>query len=179
MEIRSENNDTDKNTYGTDRSEMLLDMIASGHKPIGITVMACEETFIFANDEDMGAALEWSKSEWGNEGWWYVLDEWQATRDWYLEGHYKGNEGDAPKVYWIDKGEHRMKRLHSIYTVKLSLGKNVVYEENLPFLVDKPYEHTIRAFMNFILPNMKYDKVEWTYFREIEKNMLGIQFKES
>lgn len=94
-----------KNTYGTDKSELLEKIIAKGFKPIGITVMICEETFIFETEKE---AHEAHKAMDTNEGWWYGFDgkyPWKETEEKYVsdmnkiyDGEYKGL-----KIYWLDK----------------------------------------------------------------------------
>lgn len=88
-------------TYGTPDSEFLKCIISKGYNPIGITIMACEETFIFSTEEE---AYRAHKELDTNEGWWYGLDgeyPWEETRKWYVDKSYNGIEEDAPKVYWL------------------------------------------------------------------------------
>lgn len=94
-----------KNTYGTDKSWMLNELIKAGHKPLAITVMACEETFVFETE----AEIEKARKGWGNEGWWYTKEEFPATREWYVKEFYKGVEKDAPKVYWLNKNDNNQR----------------------------------------------------------------------
>jgi hypothetical protein len=85
--------------YGTPESYMLLDMISKGFKPIAITVMACEETFVFRGSKEAKDTWEIYK----NEGWWYGLDGFIKERIDYVKDLYKGKIEDAPIVYWLDK----------------------------------------------------------------------------
>ncbi|MEK6829131.1 MAG: hypothetical protein AABY15_03310 [Nanoarchaeota archaeon] len=85
--------------YGTDRSYWLEEIRAKGFNPIGITVMACEETIIMETKEETDAAWK----EFAPEGWWYPLDKWEETRKWYVDDMYEGIEADAPKVYCLDE----------------------------------------------------------------------------
>jgi hypothetical protein len=104
-------------TYGTPESEHLHILFYEGFNPIGITVMVCEETFIFETTEERDRACEWSNKKFGNEGWWYSLFEtdrskakydWDNTRKWYIKEMYKGVEEDAPKVYWFGEFSKRI-----------------------------------------------------------------------
>jgi hypothetical protein len=88
-----------KERYGTDRSYWLDSIRAKGFNPIGITVMTCEETIIVETQEEKEAAWEAFKPE----GWWYTVNEWEETRNWYVNEAYEGVEADAPKVYCLDE----------------------------------------------------------------------------
>ncbi len=102
-------------TYGTDKSEMLKDLLDAGHKVIGITVMACEETFIFQTKEEVEPAIDWANNNgWYNEGWWYAIEDdgewpWEKARKDYVDRHYEGNESEAPKVYWLNNDIKKIK----------------------------------------------------------------------
>lgn len=85
--------------YGTDKSYWLEQIKEKGFKPVGITVMACEETIIMETKEEIERAWEIFKPE----GWWYTVDQWKKTRKEYVEGAYNGVEEDAPKVYWLEE----------------------------------------------------------------------------
>jgi len=86
------------NTYGTDKSDFLQQIIAAGFRPIYITVMICEETFVFATQEECDQAF--AHFQHTNEGWWYSLDDpkypWEQTLKEYAE-----SVGYQPKVYTI------------------------------------------------------------------------------
>jgi hypothetical protein len=100
MGLRDQNFDINR-TYGTYKSELLKEIIVAGHKPIGITVMVCEETFIFTTASEANEA----SNGFMPEGWWYGLDgkyTWAATREQYIKEHYDGDESRAPTVYWLD-----------------------------------------------------------------------------
>lgn len=86
-------------TYGTPESQMLRDMISKGFRPIAITVMMCEETFVFRGEKEAKDAWEIYK----NEGWWYGLGGFINYRIDYVKDIYKGKIEDAPIVYWLDK----------------------------------------------------------------------------
>jgi fructose-1,6-bisphosphatase len=101
----------ENSTYGTDKSDVLKYLIDGGHNPIGISIMACEETFIFQTKEESSAAhkfINMPESPWGNEGWFYAIEDdgewpWEKARKDYVDRCYKGNENNAPKVYWLKK----------------------------------------------------------------------------
>jgi len=85
--------------YGTPNSLLLNDIKAAGFKPIGITVLMCEETFIFKTPEEANKAAEMFLPE----GWWYDIGSWIDTRAEYVNDVYGGDEDMAPVVYWLDK----------------------------------------------------------------------------
>lgn len=85
--------------YGTDKSYWLDAIREAGFNPIGITTMTCEETIILETKEDVEKAWEIFKPE----GWWYSVDEWEKTREWYVKSMYKGDYDAAPKVYCLDE----------------------------------------------------------------------------
>ncbi len=87
------------NNYGTDASELLADVRKAGFKPIGITVMACEETFIF---KGMKEAID-AANMFMPEGWWYDFNSYLDAREIYVKECYNGNEELAPTVFWLDK----------------------------------------------------------------------------
>jgi hypothetical protein len=86
-------------SYGTPNSELLKEICDAGFKPIGITILMCEETFIFKNKFEAVAAAE----KFLPEGWWYGIDEWIETRKEYVKDMYHDDEDLAPIVYWLDK----------------------------------------------------------------------------
>ena len=87
--------------YGTDKSYWLEKIREAGFNPVGITTMTCEETIIMETEEEAKAAWEIFKPE----GWWYCLDQWKETRDWYVNSMYEGKDEEAPIVYCMRK-EH-------------------------------------------------------------------------
>jgi hypothetical protein len=84
--------------YGTDKSYWLQQIKDEGFNPVGITVMTCEETIIMKTQEEIDAAWKIFKPE----GWWYTVDQWEATREEYVRDCYDGVEADAPRVYCLD-----------------------------------------------------------------------------
>ena len=85
-------------TYGTDKSELLQEVIKVGFKPIAITVMICEETFVFETEEEAHRAA----AIFMPEGWWYGLDgkyPWEQTLKDYVNGFYDGDQTKSPVVY--------------------------------------------------------------------------------
>ncbi len=101
----------EQSTYGTLESGVLKYLAEGGHSPIGISIMACEETFIFQTKEESSAAhkfINMPESPWGNEGWFYAIEDdgewpWEKARKDYVDTNYKGRENEAPKVYWLKK----------------------------------------------------------------------------
>jgi hypothetical protein len=93
--------------YGTFDSILLKQVITAGFKPIAITVMVCEETFIFKSKCDAEAAAK----QFLPEGWWYEYSEWIEARKEYVKKLYRGDEDLAPTVYWLDKNFEPKSRL--------------------------------------------------------------------
>jgi len=85
--------------YGTPNSVLLKEVRAAGFKPIGITVVMCEETFIFKGEPESKQAAE----QFLPEGWWYGFGAWEDTRLEYTKKFYGGIEENAPTIYWLDK----------------------------------------------------------------------------
>lgn len=94
----NEDLDNYHDNYGTPNSLLLKEVREAGFKPIGITVLMCEETFIFKGKEEAQRAWEKFKPE----GWWYDFGSWEDTRKEYVKEIYGGNEEDAPTIYWLD-----------------------------------------------------------------------------
>ena len=85
--------------YGTPNSVLLQQIREAGFKPIAISVVICEETFIFKSKQEAEAAAE----KFLPEGWWYDFSGWEETRKEYVKKFYGGDEDSAPLVYWLDK----------------------------------------------------------------------------
>ena len=62
-------------------NDLYKKVIAAGFKPIGMTVMMCEETFIFKSDKEAKEAWEMFKPE----GWWYEYSAFIDAEKWYCE----------------------------------------------------------------------------------------------
>jgi len=86
-------------SYGTPTSALLQQVREAGFKPIGITVLLCEETFIFKNNGDAQRAAE----QFLPEGWWYGLADFRNTYDKEVKKFHNGDEDMAPLVYWLDE----------------------------------------------------------------------------
>jgi len=84
--------------YGTPNSVLLKEVHEAGFKPIAITVVICEETFIFKGKQEAQAAAD----KFLPEGWWYDFGNWEDTRQEYVKKFYGGDEDQAPTVYWLD-----------------------------------------------------------------------------
>lgn len=85
--------------YGTPDSYLLKLVQQAGFKPIGITVLYCEETFIFKSKQEAINAAE----KFLPEGWWYDIGTWIDTRIEYVKDMYSGDDDLAPIIYWLDK----------------------------------------------------------------------------
>jgi hypothetical protein len=83
--------------YGTDKSFLLKDICNAGFKPIGITIMICEETFIFETMEECENAAKMFLPE----GWWYDIESFKKARTEYVKTFYEDDVTKAPKVYWL------------------------------------------------------------------------------
>jgi hypothetical protein len=85
--------------YGTPDSILLKHVREQGFKPIGITVMMCEETFIFKGQKEAKEAWEMFKPE----GWWYGLsDFWKDWEDYHKQmGNHNREEVDDA-IHWLD-----------------------------------------------------------------------------
>lgn len=86
-------------TYGTPNSSLLMKVKKAGFNPVGITVMLCEETFIFKGSKEAEDAAKVFLPE----GWWYDFSSWVESRNEYVRNIYHGDEDLAPTVYWLDK----------------------------------------------------------------------------
>lgn len=93
----------EKNTYGTNKSWLLGKVKEAGFNPIAITVMICEETFVFETSEEASKGFEWVKNNYGNEGWWYGKADFEKARQDYVNDYKKHGWGEAPKVYWLNE----------------------------------------------------------------------------
>jgi hypothetical protein len=85
--------------YGKPNSLLLKEIHDAGFKPIAITVMLCEETFIFKGNDEAKKAAEMFLPE----GWWYSLNDWKLAHDEYIKNIYYGDYDLGPIVYWLDK----------------------------------------------------------------------------
>jgi hypothetical protein len=88
----------DQETYGTPNSPLLKKVREAGFKPIAITVVLCEETFIFKGKAEAEDAAE----KFLPEGWWYDFHSWEETREEYIKKFYDGDDDAGPTVYWLD-----------------------------------------------------------------------------
>lgn len=99
FDLHDEFEGIDQDTYGTPNSALLKKVKEAGFKPIGITVMLCEETFIFKGKTEAEAA--WKM--FANEGWWYGFSEFIDSRKEYVKKMYEGDENAAAQIHWLDK----------------------------------------------------------------------------
>lgn len=86
--------------YGTPESDLLKEVIKAGFKPIGITVMMCEETFIFKSDKEAKEAAKLFMPE----GWWYGFPEFLDAEKWYVEKMLDVSKiiDYSLDVHWLD-----------------------------------------------------------------------------
>ncbi len=96
--------------YATDKSDAISIIREAGFNIIGITIMCCEETFIFSTPEEAENAYEYfeenieqnfSNHRYMPDGWWYGLIDFQIERMKYVLDIYDGVDSEAPKIYWL------------------------------------------------------------------------------
>jgi hypothetical protein len=87
------------NNYGTPDSYLLKEVFDAGFKPIGITVMLCEETFIFKSELEANEAAK----KFLPEGWWYGIGSYIDARKQYIKKFCDGDNDMAGTEYWFDK----------------------------------------------------------------------------
>lgn len=85
--------------YGKDTSLLLKKIQDENFNPIAVTVMMCEETFVFKTDEEAKKASE----KFLPEGFWYGLDQFIIDRIDYVKEIYDGKSYAASPIYWLDK----------------------------------------------------------------------------
>ena len=86
--------------YGTADSVLLKEVRAAGFKPIGITVLMCEETFIFKGSKEANEAAKMFLPE----GWWYGLSQFWDDWDVYLKAMHIHNSEEAEEgIHWLDE----------------------------------------------------------------------------
>lgn len=100
--------------YGTPNSVLLKEIRAAGFKPIGITVIMCEETFIFKGEPEAKQAAK----QFLPEGWWYGFGSWEDTWLEYVKKFYGGIEENAPHIHWLDENFAPKKSKHEIFNSK-------------------------------------------------------------
>lgn len=89
-------------TYGTPESPSISIIQSKGFKPVGISILALEEVFIFETGEEaLKAYNQLERDEDGGDimevmGWWYGREEFYK----YYEDYQKEFEY-SPKIYWI------------------------------------------------------------------------------
>jgi hypothetical protein len=81
--------------YNTDKSYSLKLLNDAGHFPIGITIMMCEETFIFKTEKEANKA--WKSRVLGNDGWFYGKRNFQKALE-----QYEKNMGHKNEIFWLD-----------------------------------------------------------------------------
>lgn len=89
--------------YGTPESRLLKIIRANGFNPIAITILICEETFVFQTEVEAHAAAASCNA---NEGWWYGLDGKYPWAETLKEYRKRFNHSDKPTpVYDLKTGE--------------------------------------------------------------------------
>jgi hypothetical protein len=92
---------TDHSTYGKSSSKSIQVLKQFGFKPIAITVMMCEETFIFETEEEaLRAHDEFEHHPKHNiviQGWWYGREDFKKSVEEYIEKFQS-----SPVIYWIN-----------------------------------------------------------------------------
>ena len=86
--------------YGTPDSMLLKMVREAGFKPVGITTMMCEETFIFKGNAEADKAAKMFMPE----GWWYGLSGFWTDWDVYQKqmGIYEIDEADDA-IHWLNE----------------------------------------------------------------------------
>jgi hypothetical protein len=85
--------------YGTPSSILLKEVREAGFKPIGISIIMCEETFIFKGEKEAEEA--WKKFK--PEGWWYSYANFVDSRRDYVKKYHDGDPTEAAQIFWLDK----------------------------------------------------------------------------
>jgi len=98
IDIYDDSDYTEYDAQGTPDSFLLKRVREAGFKPIGITTIICEETFIFKSKQECAAAAKMFPPE----GWWYDFAGWEETRKEYVKIFYAGDDDIAPTIYWLD-----------------------------------------------------------------------------
>lgn len=90
--------------YGTPKSHMLKAIQAAGFKPIAITIMLVEETFVFQTEQESIDAFNHFKHhpEFSNEGWWYSNKQFVKAWNKYKREFYGNIEDKMPKIYYLN-----------------------------------------------------------------------------
>lgn len=60
--------------------------------------------------------------------------------------------------------------IQKLYNIKLFKGKEVVYDENLPFISIDSIEDDVRGFMRLIRPFLEFDRIEHKYYCDLNPN---------
>lgn len=81
-------------------NELYKRVIAAGFKPIGMTVMMCEETFIFKSSADAKEAAD----KFLPEGWWYDFSDFiDAERQYLKDLSDIGIHDKQLNIVWFDE----------------------------------------------------------------------------
>jgi hypothetical protein len=74
-----------------------MSILDEGFNPIAITIMNCEETFVFETKEESIEAF----NKFSPDCWWYSKEEFKTSYLRYVYDVYDGDINRAPKVYWL------------------------------------------------------------------------------
>lgn len=92
--------------YPLEEFKPQLDIIRKkGFKPIGVTQMICEDTFIFETTEEAKKAYETFEQKgdkWIGKvvGWWYGKEDFKLAEKDYLEKMDNGEDFKL-RIYWL------------------------------------------------------------------------------
>jgi hypothetical protein len=82
------------------RNFLYRKVVAAGFKPIGMTIMMCEETFIFKSDVEAKEAWE----RFAPSGWWYGFSDFIEAEKAYLKDFSDmGIHDHALNILWFDE----------------------------------------------------------------------------
>jgi len=122
--------------YGTRDSSSLTLLRSAGFNPIAITIMMCEETFVFETDEEAKKAheeFEKNKIHGVNiQGWWYGRNYFNETILEYRNLMYDGKKEDTPPIFWLHENvvTHDSFDLFVDEVIKCSKAKDLNFQFN-------------------------------------------------
>lgn len=85
--------------YGTPDSLLLKEVKDAGFNPIAITIIQCEETFVFKGNAEAKEAAD----KFLPEGWWYGLSDFHRDYEKHCHDNYDGDLEMGPHIYWLDR----------------------------------------------------------------------------
>ena len=60
--------------------------------------------------------------------------------------------------------------MNTLYNIKLTNNKEIVYNENLPFINKECNNLIIEQFITYIRPSLIYNNIEYQYVRDLHFN---------